>query len=143
MNLKISLAAALFTAHSLSYAPAAHSPPQKSPVSKVTVPFVGCPADGQVGPLDLPKGTSQVVHLSKAPRGWHCFETYGSNGNSLFVSPQPIDGKMLFSDTWKGFAGPVIQISVEDGGTSGRFDVARMIAHVFPAHRSFVRKVNS
>jgi hypothetical protein len=158
MNLKISLVASLFTAHSLSYAPA-HFPSREAPVSNVTVPFVGCPADGQAGPLDPPKGTPQVVHISKgialqlafykaeqgfgvlAPRGWHCFETYGSNGGSLFVSPQPIDGKMLFSDTWKGFAGPVIQISVEDGGTSGRFGVARMIARVFPAQRSFVRKV--
>ena len=24
-----------------------------------------------------------------APRGWHCLETYGSNGASLFVSPDP------------------------------------------------------
>jgi hypothetical protein len=48
---------------------------------------------------------------------------------------------MFFSDTRKGFAGPVIQISAEEGGTSGRFAVARMIARIFPAHRSFVRKV--
>jgi hypothetical protein len=65
-----------------------------------------------------------------APRGWYCFETYGSNGESLFVSPQPIGADNLFS-----FRSP------ESGGTSGRFGVARMIARVFPAHRDFVRKV--
>ncbi|MBV8436098.1 MAG: hypothetical protein JOY95_01120 [Silvibacterium sp.] len=127
----------------------------------LTVPFIGCPADGQAGPLDAPKRSSKVVHIPKeaaqqlafykaeqgfgvlAPRGWYCFETYGSNGGSLFVSPQPIDGNMLFSDTWKGFTGPVIQMSAEGGGTSGRFGVARIIARVFPSHRAFVRKVIS
>jgi hypothetical protein len=112
-----------------------------------------------VGPLDPPKGTTRLVHIPKeagqqlafykaeqgygvlAPRGWHCFETYGSNGSSLFVSPQPIDAKTLFSDNWKGFTGSVIQLSTEHGGTSGRFGVARIIARVFPSHRSFVRKV--
>lgn len=159
MNLKISLVAALFTANSLSHAPPAHSASQEAPVSKVTAPFVGCPADGQAGPVDPPKGLPQVVHIPKeaaqqlafykaeqgfgvlAPRGWHCFETYGSSGGSLFVTPQLIEGNTLFSDTWKGFTGPAIQISAEDGSTSGRFDVAHMIARVFPAHRSFVDKV--
>jgi hypothetical protein len=50
---------------------------------------------------------------------------------------------MLFSDSWKGFVGPVVQLSAEDGGTSGRFAVARIIARVFPAHWSFVRRVIS
>jgi hypothetical protein len=76
-----------------------------------------------------------------APRGWYCFETYGSSGGSLFVSPQPINANDLFSDSWKGFMGPVIQISGLDGGTSGRFSVARTMARVFPAHRAFVQKV--
>lgn len=158
MTLKASHLAAVFVATQLAF-----SQPQtdsKEPSgTTTTVPFVGCPADGQAGPLDPPKGTTQRVHIQKeaaqqlafykaeqgfgvlAPRGWHCFETYGSSGGSLFVSPQPIDAKMLFSDGWKGFTGPVIQLSAEDGGTSGRFDVARMIARVFPSHRSFVRKV--
>jgi hypothetical protein len=158
MTLKASLLTAVLAANLLAF-----SQPQTSskepPGTTTTVPFVGCPADGQAGPLDPPKGTTQRVHIPKeaaqqlafykaeqgfgvlAPRGWHCFETYGSSGGSLFVSPQPIDGKMLFSDTWKGFTGPVIQLSAEDGGTSGRFGVARMIARVFPAYRSFVRRV--
>lgn len=119
------------------------------------------PGRRAAGPLERPRGTSKVVHIPKeaaqqlafykakqgfgvlAPRGWHCFSSYGSGGGSLFVSPQPTDGNLLFSDTWKGFTGPVIQFSAEDGGTSGRFGVARMIARVFPSDREFVRRVIS
>lgn len=158
MTPKTSLLVAVLAANYLAF-----SQPQtlsKEPLdTTVTVPFVGCPADGQMGPLDPPKGTTQLVHIPKeaaqqlafykaeqgfgvlAPRGWHCFEIYGSNGSSLFVSPQAMDAKMLFSNTWKGFTGPVIQLSGEDGGTSGRFGVARIIARVFPSHHSFVRTV--
>jgi hypothetical protein len=131
---------------------------QTSPV-KVTVPFIGCKSDGQVGPLEVPKGTNKLVSIPAeaaqklayykaeqgfgvlAPRGWHCFETYGSNGSNLYISPEPIDSKLVFSDKWEGFTGPAIQISAMDGGTSGRFEVARTIARVFPAHMEFTRNV--
>jgi hypothetical protein len=127
-------------------------------VSSVVL-FVGCKSDGQVGPREAPKGESKVLPIAVesaqrlayykmedgpgvlAPRGWYCFGTYGSNGSNLYVSPQPMDAENLFSTSWKGFTGPVIQISVESGDTSGRFSAARMIARVFPAHRAFVRKV--
>jgi len=130
----------------------------KSELSSV-VSFVGCKSDGQVGPLEAPKGKSKVLPITTdkaqqlvyyqaeqgvgvlAPRGWFCFGTYGSNGGSLYVSPQPMDAETLLSTSWKGFSGPVIQLSEELGGTSGRFGVARTIARVFPAHRAFVRKV--
>ncbi|MFP5229631.1 MAG: hypothetical protein ACLGXA_18610 [Acidobacteriota bacterium] len=123
------------------------------------VTFVGCKSDGQVGPLDAPTGQSRATDLPAtaarrlayykaensvgvlAPRGWHCFSTYGSNGSNLFVTPEPMDPKILFSSGWKGFAGPAIQIAVADGGTSGRFQVARVVARVFPGHRQFVRSV--
>jgi hypothetical protein len=123
------------------------------------VPFVGCRSDGQVGPRRAPVGRSKTVAIAAvgaqkfsfykaatgsgvlAPRGWHCFGTYGSAGNNLFVSPDPIRAVDLFSSTWKGFVGPVVQISGEDGGTSGRFGVAQVIARVFPAHRDFVHSV--
>ena len=26
-----------------------------------------------------------------APRDWHCFGTYGSGGDTLYVTPQPIN----------------------------------------------------
>jgi hypothetical protein len=123
------------------------------------VPFVGCKADGQVGPLEAPKGKSTIVPIVAeaaqrlafykaeqgfgvlAPRGWYCFETYGSNGSSLYVSPQPLNAAMLFSKAWRGFTGPAIQLSSSVGDTSGRFEVASMIARVFPVHREFVRNV--
>jgi hypothetical protein len=123
------------------------------------VPFVGCKSDGQVGPRKAPSGTSKLLPLTAetaqrlayyksqygmgvlAPRGWYCFGTYGSNGQNLFVSPEPIDASTLFSTTWKGFAGPVIQLATEIGDTSGRFGVASIIARVFPTHSTFVHKV--
>src|SRR5580692_3776159 len=63
-----------------------------------SIPFVGCKADGQVGPLKAPKETTKMISLPSelahelayykaeggvgvlAPRGWYCFETYGSSG---------------------------------------------------------------
>jgi hypothetical protein len=135
----------------------ASEPPAQS--TAVTVPFVGCASDGQVGPLKAPVGKNRVVAIPAAmaqllayykaeyssgvlaPRGWNCFSIYGSNGASLFVSPDPIDSKALFSDDWKGFPGQVVQISVSDGGTSGRFEVAKVIARVFPAYKAFAQNV--
>jgi hypothetical protein len=129
------------------------------PPALVRVPFVGCASGGQVGPLKAPAGTSKIEVLSPeparrlayyqaehafgvlAPRGWHCFGTYGSNGSTLFVSPKPIDGNAFFSGHWSGFTGPAIEISGRFGGTSGRFEVARTIARVFPADMAFAKKV--
>jgi hypothetical protein len=122
----------------------------------VSVPFVGCKYDGQIGPLEVPKGTSISVPISLraaqklayysafgqedgvlAPRGWYCFGTYGSGGSALLVSSQRIDTATMFS-TWDGLSGPVIAISNWDADTSGRFQVAEIIARVFPAYKLFV-----
>ena len=129
----------------------------QSPSAKV--PFVGCKSDGQVGPLSSPKGVEKMIVLPSeladrlsyykakngfgifAPRGWYCFSTYGSNGSSLFVSPEPIDNKNLFNSDWRDFSGPAIQVSVSVGDTSGRFAVARVIARVFPDRIGFVHDV--
>ena len=123
------------------------------------VPFVGCASDGQAGPQAAPTGPSQAVAISAAaaqrlawykaqygpgvlaPRGWHCFSTYGSDGSNLFVSPDAIDSATLLSVNWKGFTGPAIQISIAEGGTSGRFEVAKVIARVFPAYKQFAQNV--
>lgn len=123
------------------------------------VPFVGCKSDGQIGPRKAPQGKPKPISAPPvialrlayyeedgglgvlAPRGWHCFGTYGSNGVNLFVTPEPIEARLLFSDSWKGFAGSVVQLSVSAGDTSGRFSVARVIARVFPAHKEFVQAV--
>ncbi len=124
--------------------------PERTPVS---VPFVGCGSDGQTGPQpapsgkapSLPIGTEQARLLAYygsvglgvlAPRGWYCFGTYGSGGEHVYLSPQPIDATTVFSDNF-GFSGPAIQLDYRYGGTSGRFAVAEIIALVFPAYKGF------
>src|SRR5256885_14907511 len=74
-----------------------------------TVPFVGCPADGQSGPIEPPKGQPKVVSLGElpagaiayykggqapggfAPAGWHCRGWYGSSGSTVLLTPTAID----------------------------------------------------
>jgi hypothetical protein len=65
----------------------------------------------------------------------------GSNGSILLVSPQPIKSAEVFSQTSGGFAGPAIQAAFTFSGTSGRFEVAQVIARVFPAQKAFVQSV--
>ena len=113
------------------------------------VPFVGCPADGQAGPVAAPKGEPVRVSLPArvaaelsyykggrgtgvlAPRGWHCLEIYGSSGQGLVVRP----GAVGFGADVEG---PAVVAELRYGGTSGRFTVARVIARVFPGFRWFV-----
>jgi hypothetical protein len=115
------------------------------------VPFVGCNSDGQVGPIAAPKGVDETVQIDAsaakrlayyqassgsgalAPRGWYCFGTYGSAGSHLLVTPQPI--------RTTGTTGSAVQVDNIDGGTSGRFEVADVIAKVFPAQKAFVQSV--
>jgi hypothetical protein len=125
----------------------------------VSVPFVGCDSDGQVGPIDAPAAMRMSV-LAKAedaaklayyksekgigalaPRGWHCFGTYGSGGDTLYITPQSINRATIFSRGPGSADGPVIAVVYRFGGTSGRFSVAEVIARVFPAHRSFAVSV--
>jgi hypothetical protein len=147
------LAAAVCSASSQSRHPSVHQ------ASTASVPFVGCKSDGQLGPGEAPMGTSKALAIPLeaakqlafyqgynglgvlAPRGWHCFSTYGSSGINLYVSIEPIDASELFSTKWKGFAEPAIELALSYGDTSGRFEVAEIIARVFPSHRSFVEGV--
>ncbi|HLN01320.1 MAG TPA: hypothetical protein VK335_18675 [Bryobacteraceae bacterium] len=76
-----------------------------------------------------------------APRGWHCFGVYGSSGDSLFITPEPIDASRAFSIHGGELAGPVVVIEHTYGGTSGRDQVARVIARVFPKYKAFVASV--
>jgi hypothetical protein len=137
--------------------PAGVTLPNSTDTSRI--PFVGCKSDGQTGPVEAPNGRAKVAQISAeaaqrlayyeseqgfgvlAPRGWYCFGTYGSGGNTLYVSSQPINSADLFSATGSVFSGSAIELSVQDGGTSGRFSVAKTIARVFPAHRGFVKNV--
>lgn len=126
-----------------------------SAAAPARVPFVGCPSDGQLGPQPAPaRGTVPAVPPAAAaqlafyasadlgvlaPRGWHCFGLYGSNGSSLIVTPERHDFRDLQDS--RGLRGPAVQISASSGGTSGRFEVARTIARAFPAHMAFARRV--
>jgi hypothetical protein len=134
----------------------------QSGLGAVDVPVVGCPSNGQQGPLPLPKLKSARMTLSSgtaqrlayylfgagrggvlAPRGWHCFGTYGSSGSALFVAPEAFRTDNIFFENWTGFTGAVIELSISSGGTSGRFAVAQVIARVFPEYRAFVHRVIS
>ena len=88
------------------------------------VPFVGCLSDGQLGTQPAPKPRNTPVLASSvarqlafyaasdgpgvlAPRGWHCFGVYGSNGSGLLVTPEELDpGKFIMQPEFrtKGYA---------------------------------------
>ncbi|ADW71603.1 hypothetical protein [Granulicella tundricola] len=131
--------------------------------AQTSVPYIGCSGDGQTGPYLAKTGSPKPVNLPPAvaaqlawyeysgdaghfgtlgPRGWNCFATIGSDGWTLYVAPEVLDGpKLLEHKKWKGFTGPAIQFSGSDGETSGRFEVAKVVARVFPAHRGYARKI--
>ena len=120
----------------------------------VRVPFVGCPSNGQGGSKPAPKQAGKEVVLDAgaarrlayyeaysesegsrgllAPRGWHGFGRYGSAGTSLTVLPYSVTFDNL--DTLNS---PFIMVTQLSGETSGRFQVARVIARVFPTQKAF------
>jgi hypothetical protein len=124
--------------------------------STVSVPFVGCASSGQTETLEAPKGTSRSALISAkdaqslayyessdgigvlAPRGWYCEGASGSDGFVLFLTPKPTDRS---PPEWRGFYGPAIEVHHFFSGTSGRFDVARTFARVFPAYRGWAKGV--
>lgn len=122
------------------------------------VPVVGCASDGQVGPIDPPTtlspGPSVPLVLQGrlayyeadnmgvlGPVGWHCFRIYGSSGEDLFVTPDAHGSEFFIGATQSSLAGPAIQLGFSYGGTSGRFEVAAVVARVFPVAKKFVQDV--
>lgn len=141
----------LFTAIAVFVMPAVHGD------NEVHVPFVGCPADGQVGPLAPPSMSAQVIHPTIvlpgpvayykgaqglgvfAPAGWHCLVVYGSGGATTMVTLKPIPSTIPKLDS---LYAPAITLSTIDGGTSGRFYVASYGFMLFPnLSRDFVKQV--
>ena len=59
------------------------------------------------------------------------------------MNPKPIDTTNLFSPGWNGFhfEGPAIELLSLSGEAFGRFEVAEIIARVFPAYRDFATHV--
>jgi hypothetical protein len=130
-----------------------------SAAAPVRVPFVGCPSDGQLGPQPAePLGrhattpafpaamAAQLAFYGAnglgtlAPRGWHCVGLEGSNGTSLIVTPERHNPAEFLSHAVP-LRGPAVQFRVILGGTSGRFEVARVIALAFPRQTAFARRV--
>jgi hypothetical protein len=128
-------------------------------VAPVRVPWVGCPSDGQQGPQPAPARDRHATTpalpaaiarqlafyasdelATLAPRGWHCVGLAGSNGSFLIVTPERHDPAELLGNTVP-LRGPAVQFGSIFGGTSGRFEVANVIARAFPAHMAFARRV--
>lgn len=147
----------IFLALSMTSSPAGGAPVDDSNGATKPIPFVGCAADGQTGPLAAPKpppdppmapsavADSLAFYVSEyspgvlAPRGWRCFGLYGSNGDILVVTPEA-HGQDLFKDGSE-LRGPAIQLSNSSGETSGRFEVARVAARLFPDRKAYVEAV--
>jgi hypothetical protein len=125
-------------------------------VAAVSIPFVGCPSFGQVEVLEAPKGISESVAIGAqdgkalayyksadgitvlAPRGWYCQGASGSGGAALFLGPGPI----VYSPSgWEGLGGAAIEVNDISGENSGRYEIAEIVARVFPAYQSFARRV--
>lgn len=128
------------------------------PAHAATVPAIGCPADGQMGAEAAPKNGTKSLTLDAdaasglayfqnshigvlGPRGWHCLVLAGSNGVTIFVTPERLRANAMLRAPKQEFSGNVIQLSVNFGETSGRFEAARLMARVFPQKRKFVEDV--
>ncbi|MGD0184272.1 MAG: hypothetical protein ABSC25_03375 [Roseiarcus sp.] len=130
-------------------APAAASAAQQ-------VPFVGCAGDGQTGPVAAPKGAPKSIDVDAAtagqlafyqaqdsfgvlaPRGWKCFYFYGSSGATLVIAPSGNLQNALNAP----LTGPAVVESQDYGGTSGRFEVAKYSARLFPQlEQAFIASV--
>jgi len=125
-------------------------------IKAVSIPFVGCSSFGQVELLEAPKGTSEPVRISEqdgralayyksangisvpASRGWYCQGVSGSGGTALFLGPRPI---VSSSSGWEGLGGAAMEVNDISGENSGRYEIAELVARVFPAHRWFARRV--
>lgn len=127
----------------------------RTKATAVSVPFVGCKSDGQAGPVEPPKGSRVSVQLDAraaddlayysgvglgvlGPRGWYCFGLYGSSGETLFVSPEPIEITNFYPAR---FTGPAIEILHRNGDGSGTLGVAEVMARVFPDFKAFAENV--
>jgi hypothetical protein len=132
--------------------------PNGAHATGVELPVVGCPSDGQMGPLPAPANGKKAFMLEPAvasqlayyrtsnmavlaPRGWHCIRLYGSSGDALYVTPAKYALDQISGRDFKGISGPAVQLSYTFGGTSGRFAAAKVIAQVFPQQEKFVRDV--
>lgn len=119
--------------------------------------FVPCESDGMLGPSPAPKDRGQSPTIPQAlahslayyasaglevlaPRGWYCFELYGSSGLTLIVTPERHDARDLFQPD-SHLTGSAVQLSFFFSDTSGRFLVAQVAARLFPTKKAFVQQI--
>ncbi len=117
---------------------------------------VGCPSDGMSGPVPAPaRKSAPMLHASLAgrvsyyaspggmavlaPSGWHCLQLYGSGGANLFVTPSAHAEAELYADH-APLSGPVVLLQRINGWTSGRDQVARVAARLYPTRPDLVRR---
>ncbi len=118
--------------------------PAAAPAAQLC-PFVGCAGDGQTGPVAAPKGAPKSIDVDAAaarqlafyqakdsfgvlaPKGWKCFYFYGSSGATLVIAPSGNLRNALDAP----LSGPAVVATLDFGGTSGRFAVAKYSARLF------------
>lgn len=130
------------------------TPAVPPPVSGKLV-FVGCASDGEQGSAPLPprelpeyppEVTARLAYYASgnlavvAPRGWHCVGRLGSSGADLLITPE-VQAASGPSNLDKRASGPAIFASRSFGTETGRVQVARIAARVFPIAKKFVQTV--
>lgn len=129
-------------------------------LASAEVPVVGCPQDGQIGLVSAPKTPATTRALLPpgaapalafytttaaasrgifAPRGWSCRGSAGSDGDTLYVVPPGARG----NPGDEGYDGLLVRRRFADGGTSGRFEVARVAGRLFPGARALADQVRA
>jgi len=73
-----------------------------------------------------------------APRGWYCEGASGSSGYALYLSPKPIRDSQ---SGWEGLEGVAIEVDHITSAASGRYEIAEIMARVFPEYRAFAARV--
>lgn len=127
--------------------------------ARYKAPLVSCESDGQEGlkflPANahvriptIPAGSNLAFYTAwgtpgvLGPTGWHCAGFEGSSGGTLVLTPEEHrPSEFLFGKT--AIKGPVIEISLSFGGTSGRFSVARLASRLFPKAKPFIDEMAS
>jgi uncharacterized protein YecT (DUF1311 family) len=133
----------------------------RTPLVETEVPTLGCPQDGMADPIEAPRlptsarvivpsGLETSLTLYSAfedpstgvlgPRGWDCFGTYGSGGSTLYITPRRLSDPIL-DRREKVAAGPFVIRTIVLGETSGRDELYRISARIFPRARPFIERV--
>jgi len=122
-------------------------------LSAQTLPFVGCTTYGQSDrypPPAKPKrgverlagdGVRRLAYYESvvgpgvlAPRDWSCECQWGSSGTLFHITPQEA------ALTRPEIDGTAIEVEESHSDNSGRFEMAEVIAHIFPEQWAWARQ---